>query len=56
MPIVFISALVGILNYIKVLPFIIKWLGKGINKLSGMGELEVILQFQQLFWGNLKFF
>ncbi|MCE8502138.1 NupC/NupG family nucleoside CNT transporter [Latilactobacillus sakei] len=40
MPIVFISALVGILNYIKVLPFIIKWLGKGINKLSGMGELE----------------
>ncbi|ABJ56742.1 NupC/NupG family nucleoside CNT transporter [Oenococcus oeni] len=40
MPIVFISALVGILNYIKVLPFIIKWAGWGLNKISGMGELE----------------
>ncbi|QIL46812.1 NupC/NupG family nucleoside CNT transporter [Vagococcus coleopterorum] len=40
MPIVFISALVGILNYIKVLPFIIKWVGKGICKITGMGELE----------------
>lgn len=40
MPIVFISALVGILNYIKVLPFIIKWTGWAINKVSGMGELE----------------
>ncbi|MDN6736310.1 MAG: NupC/NupG family nucleoside CNT transporter, partial [Tetragenococcus koreensis] len=27
MPIVFISALVGILNYLKILPFIIKWTG-----------------------------
>ena len=40
MPIVFISALIGILNYIKVLPFIIKWTGWVINKISGMGELE----------------
>ncbi|KRM95658.1 NupC/NupG family nucleoside CNT transporter [Loigolactobacillus rennini] len=40
MPIVFISALVGILNYIKVLPFIIKWTGWAINKVSEMGELE----------------
>ncbi|OIK99675.1 pyrimidine nucleoside transporter NupC [Oenococcus oeni] len=40
MPIVFISTLVGILNYIKVLPFIIKWAGWGLNKISGMGELE----------------
>lgn len=40
MPIVFISALVGILNYIKVLPWIIKWIGKIINKITGMGELE----------------
>lgn len=40
LPIVFISALVGILNYIKVLPFIIKWTGRAINKITGMGELE----------------
>lgn len=40
MPIVFISALVGILNYLKILPFIIKWTGYLLNKLVGMGELE----------------
>ncbi|WP_409271864.1 NupC/NupG family nucleoside CNT transporter [Neobacillus sp. SCS-31] len=40
MPIVFVSALLGILNYIKVLPFIIKWTGKLINKITGMGDLE----------------
>ncbi|CAM3365960.1 NupC/NupG family nucleoside CNT transporter [Vagococcus fessus] len=40
MPVVFISALVGILNYIKVLPFVIKWVGRGISKITGMGELE----------------
>ncbi|GMA42704.1 hypothetical protein GCM10025853_16220 [Tetragenococcus halophilus subsp. halophilus DSM 20339] len=31
MPIVFISALVGILNYLKILPFIIKWTGYLLN-------------------------
>lgn len=40
MPIVFVSALVGILNYFKILPFIIKWVGRAINKITGMGELE----------------
>lgn len=40
MPIVFISALVGILNYLKILPFIIKWTGWLLNKISHMGELE----------------
>jgi nucleoside transport protein len=40
LPIVFISALVGILNYFKILPFVIKWIGWGINKITGMGELE----------------
>lgn len=40
MPIVFISALVGILNYLKILPFIVKWTGFLLNKLAGMGELE----------------
>ncbi|MDO4679959.1 MAG: nucleoside transporter C-terminal domain-containing protein [Aerococcus sp.] len=40
MPIVFISALIGILNYIKVLPFVIKWIGFALNKVAHMGELE----------------
>ncbi|MCO6018893.1 MULTISPECIES: NupC/NupG family nucleoside CNT transporter [Carnobacterium] len=40
MPIVFISALIGILQYIKVLPFIIKYIGLGLSKINGMGKLE----------------
>lgn len=40
MPLVFISALIGILNYIGVLSFVIKWVGWIINKITGMGELE----------------
>lgn len=40
LPLVFMSALIGILDYIKVLPFFMKWIGIGINKLTGVGELE----------------
>lgn len=40
LPIVFISALIGILQHIKVLPFIMKWLGWAISKVNGMGKLE----------------
>lgn len=40
MPIVFISVLIGILQYFKILPFIIKYLGKAISKVNGMGQLE----------------
>ncbi|MEC0183803.1 NupC/NupG family nucleoside CNT transporter [Paenibacillus peoriae] len=40
LPIVFISALIGILQYIKVLPFIIKYIGVILSKVNGMGKLE----------------
>ncbi|MFB5676002.1 NupC/NupG family nucleoside CNT transporter [Paenibacillus terreus] len=40
MPIVFISALIGILQYIKVLPFIIRYLGLALSKVNGLGKLE----------------
>ena len=40
MPIVFISALVGILNFLRILPFIIKWTGWLLNKIAHMGNLE----------------
>ncbi|TDM12038.1 NupC/NupG family nucleoside CNT transporter [Macrococcus lamae] len=40
LPITFISALIGILQYLKVLPFIIKYLGLVISKVNGMGKLE----------------
>lgn len=40
LPITFISALIGILQYVKILPFIIKYLGLAISKINGMGKLE----------------
>ena len=40
MPIVFISALIGILQYTKILPVVAKGIGWLINKITGMGEVE----------------
>lgn len=40
MPIVFISVLIGILQHIKVLPFIVKYIGLVLSKVNGMGKLE----------------
>ena len=40
MPIVFISALIGILQHFKVLPLIVRGLGYVLSKLNGMGKLE----------------
>lgn len=40
LPIVFISALIGILQYLKILPIIINVLGFLISKVNGMGRLE----------------
>ncbi|MFP9135422.1 NupC/NupG family nucleoside CNT transporter [Shewanella algae] len=40
MPIIFISALIGILQYLSVLPLIIKGIGICLSKINGMGKLE----------------
>ncbi|MGG5358507.1 MULTISPECIES: NupC/NupG family nucleoside CNT transporter [unclassified Enterococcus] len=40
MPIVFISAIIGILRYIKILPLFMKLVGLGLSKINGMGKLE----------------
>jgi nucleoside transport protein len=40
MPIVFISVLIGIAQYIKVLPIIIRYLGLILSKVNGLGKLE----------------
>ena len=40
LPIVFISALIGIAQYIKVLPIIIRYLGVVLSKVNGLGKLE----------------
>lgn len=40
LPIVFISALIGILQHWKILPFVIKYIGLVLSKVNGMGKLE----------------
>ncbi|MDA7025185.1 NupC/NupG family nucleoside CNT transporter [Bacillus sp. CLL-7-23] len=40
LPIVFISALIGILQHWKILPLIIKYIGIVLSKVNGMGKLE----------------
>lgn len=56
MPIVFISALLGILNYLKILPFIIKWLGLGLSKISGLGKLESYVGVAAMVLGQTEIF
>ncbi|AYE33645.1 NupC/NupG family nucleoside CNT transporter [Clostridium septicum] len=40
LPIVVISALIGILQHLKILPFIMKYIGLVLSKVNGMGKLE----------------
>ena len=40
LPIVFISALIGILQYTRILPFVIRYIGLVLSKVNGMGKLE----------------
>ena len=40
MSIVFMSAIIGILQHYKILPFIIKYIGFVLSKINGMGKLE----------------
>ncbi|WP_110928230.1 NupC/NupG family nucleoside CNT transporter [Bacillus massiliglaciei] len=56
LPIVFISALIGILQYIGVLPFIMKWIGYAISKINGMGKLESYNAVASLIVGQSEVF
>lgn len=56
MPIVFISALIGILQHIKVLPYIIKALGFLLSKVNGMGKLESFNAISALMVGQSENF
>lgn len=55
-PIVFISALIGILQYIKVLPFIIQIVGTVLSKVNGMGKLESFNAVSSLILGQSENF
>ncbi|GAB6167960.1 NupC/NupG family nucleoside CNT transporter [Clostridium carnis] len=40
LPIVVISALIGILQYFKILPVVVRYIGLVLSKINGMGKLE----------------
>lgn len=56
MPLVFISALIGILDYTGILDFIIKWVGWIISKITGMRELESYMPVATTLLGSPQVF
>ncbi|MGO1238013.1 MAG: NupC/NupG family nucleoside CNT transporter, partial [Hafnia alvei] len=55
-PIVFISALIGILQHIRVLPVIIRAIGTVLSKINGMGKLESFNAVSSLILGQSENF
>ncbi|ETX63906.1 nucleoside permease NupC [Citrobacter portucalensis] len=55
-PIVFISALIGILQHIRVLPVIIRTIGFLLSKVNGMGKLESFNAVSSLILGQSENF
>ncbi len=56
MPIVFISALIGILQHIRVLPVVIQCIGFLLSKVNGMGKLESFNAISALMVGQSENF
>lgn len=55
-PIVFISALIGILQHIRVLPIVIRFIGTILSKINGMGKLESFNAVSSLILGQSENF
>lgn len=56
LPIVFISALIGILQYFRIMSIVIKGLGYIISKINGMGKLESYNAVAALILGQQEVF
>ncbi|GKQ42384.1 nucleoside transporter [Companilactobacillus sp. RD055328] len=54
LPILMIIPLFDILTYIGVLPWIIKWLGKGLAKVTGQPKFESFFAVEMMFLGNTE--
>ena len=55
-PIVFISALIGILQHIRILPIVIRAIGTVLSKVNGMGKLESFNTVSSLILGQSENF
>ncbi|KGR86789.1 NupC/NupG family nucleoside CNT transporter [Lysinibacillus odysseyi] len=56
LPIVFISVLIGILQHLKILPFLMKGIGLLLSKINGMGKLESYNAVASLMVGQSEVF
>lgn len=56
LPIIYIAVLIGILNHIKVLPFIVKYVGLILSKLNGMGKMENYIAVSSAVLGQTEVF
>lgn len=56
LPIIFISALIGILQYLKILPVIVKCIGVVLSKVNGMGKLESYNAVASIILGQTEVF
>jgi len=54
LPILMIIPLFDILTYIGVLPWIIKWLGRGLAKITGQPKFESFFAVEMMFLGNTE--
>ena len=50
--IIFVSALVGVLYYLGVIGFVVKWIGKAVGKLMGTTEVESFVAVANMFLGH----
>ncbi|VUS72662.1 NupC/NupG family nucleoside CNT transporter [Klebsiella huaxiensis] len=55
-PIIFISTLIGILQHIRVLPWVVKMIGTLLSKVNGMGRLESFNAVSSLILGQSENF
>ncbi|MCX8959136.1 NupC/NupG family nucleoside CNT transporter [Erwinia psidii] len=55
-PIVFISALIGILQHVRILPLLIRLIGTVLSKINGMGKLESFNAVSSLILGQSENF
>lgn len=50
--IIFVSSLVGVLYYLGVIGFIVKWIGKAVGKIMGTTEVESFVAVANMFLGH----
>ncbi|WP_343553359.1 NupC/NupG family nucleoside CNT transporter [Pantoea sp.] len=55
-PIIFISALIGILQHFRILPWVIRGIGTVLSKINGMGKLESFNAVSSLILGQSENF